>query len=66
MSFVEGMSCFYYKSFLYVENLQMDLEFGFESLRRDALLRTLVRNSYRYHRNEILATVINEYVEWDR
>ncbi|OXA46621.1 Neuroligin-4, X-linked [Folsomia candida] len=45
---------------------QMDLEFGFESHRRDAILRTLVRNSYRYHRNEILATITNEYIDWER
>jgi neuroligin len=44
----------------------MDLEFGFEFVRRDAILRTLVRNSYKYHRNEILATIINEYIDWDR
>jgi neuroligin len=44
----------------------MDLEFGFEFVRRDAILRTLVRNSYKYHRNEILATITNEYIDWER
>ncbi|XP_035701279.1 neuroligin-1-like [Folsomia candida] len=45
---------------------EMDLEFGFESHRRDAILRTLVRNSYRFHRNEILTTITNEYTDWER
>lgn len=45
---------------------QADLAFGFEAQRRDAILRTLVRNSYRFHLNEILATITNEYIDWER
>jgi len=45
---------------------QADLTFGFEAQRRDAILRTVIRNSYRFHLNEILATVVNEYTDWER
>jgi neuroligin len=31
---------------------------------RDRFLRTLVRNTYSYHMNEIFATVQNEYTDW--
>lgn len=51
---------------LYIFFVKIDLEFGFEAMRRDAILRTLVRNSYRFHRNEILATITNEYIDWER
>ncbi|CAL8094811.1 unnamed protein product [Orchesella dallaii] len=44
---------------------QADLEYGFEQARRDAILRTLIRNSYRFHLSEILATITNEYTDWE-
>lgn len=31
---------------------------------RDKYLRTLIRNTYNYHMNEIFATVQNEYIDW--
>ena len=31
---------------------------------RDRYLRTLVRNNYNFHLNEIFATVQNEYSDW--
>jgi len=37
---------------------------GFGPEVRDRYLRTLVRNSYNYHLNEIFATVQNEYTDW--
>lgn len=46
--------------------IQVDLEYGFEQARRDAILRTLIRNSYRFHLSEILATITNEYTDWEK
>ncbi|XP_071440378.1 neuroligin-4, X-linked [Hetaerina americana] len=43
-----------------------DLQYGIETDRRSRLLRTFVRNTYRYHLSEILATVVNEYTDWER
>jgi hypothetical protein len=34
--------------------------------RRNRLLRTFVRNTYQFHLQEILATIINEYTDWER
>ncbi|XP_035713030.1 neuroligin-4, Y-linked [Folsomia candida] len=45
---------------------ETDLQSGFEGGRRDAILRTLIRNSYRFHLNEILATISNEYTDWEK
>ncbi|KAL1471094.1 hypothetical protein MTO96_023873 [Rhipicephalus appendiculatus] len=39
---------------------------GFEVDRRDRLLRTLVRNLYSFHQQEIFLTVVNEYTDWTR
>ncbi len=33
--------------------------------RRDAILRTMVRNIYQYHNNEIFAVLRNEYMDWE-
>lgn len=33
---------------------------------RNRILRTYVRNVYRYHRNEIFAAVRNEYTDWEK
>ncbi|GIX81792.1 neuroligin-1 [Caerostris extrusa] len=39
---------------------------GIEEDRRDRLLRTLVRNLYNYHLQEIFLTVVNEYTDWSK
>ena len=43
---------------------QNDVEEGIGPQRRDQYLRTLIRNTYNYHMNEIFATVQNEYIDW--
>ena len=54
-----------------VEDEASDLFFSQSSLlegigpdTRDRYLRTLIRNTYNYHMNEIFATVQNEYTDW--
>lgn len=39
---------------------------GIEVPRRDRLLRTLVRNLFTYHLQEIFLTVVNEYTDWSK
>ena len=41
-----------------------ELADGFGPETRDKYLRTIVRNTYSYHLNEIYATVQNEYTDW--
>lgn len=41
-------------------------KYGIEVERRDRILRTLVRNLFTYHQQEILLTVLNEYTDWTR
>ena len=43
-----------------------DERHGVEVGRRDRLLRTLVRNLYSYHLQEIFYTLVNEYTDWTR
>ncbi|KAG7167058.1 Neuroligin-1-like 1 [Homarus americanus] len=43
-----------------------DVKFGFETDKRNKILRTFIRNTYNYHLTEIMATVINEYTDWVR
>ncbi|XP_039763055.1 neuroligin-1-like [Pararge aegeria] len=43
-----------------------DVRHGFEEEHRSRILRTYVRNVYRYHRNEIFAAVRNEYTDWEK
>ena len=43
-----------------------DNQFGIEADRRNRLLRTFVRNSYQFHLQEILATIVNEYTDWEK
>ena len=38
---------------------------GLSEERRDQVLRTLVRNVYKYHNNEIFAVLRNEYTDWE-
>ncbi|TKR81310.1 hypothetical protein L596_015200 [Steinernema carpocapsae] len=42
-----------------------DLLHGIDKARRDTIFRTLVRNLFDFHRNEILSAMINEYTDWD-
>ncbi|XP_050685639.1 neuroligin-1-like [Leptidea sinapis] len=48
---------------LFSEN---EVRHGFEEEHRNRILRTFVRNVYRYHRNEIFAAVRNEYTDWEK
>ncbi|XP_025831626.1 neuroligin-1 [Agrilus planipennis] len=43
-----------------------DDQYGIEADRRSRILRTFVRNTYSYHLSEILATIVNEYTDWER
>lgn len=43
-----------------------DVQYGIEAERRSKILKTYVRNTYSFHLNEILATIINEYTDWER
>jgi len=43
-----------------------DERHGIDISRRDRLLRTLVRNLFQFHLQEILATIVNEYTDWSR
>ncbi|XP_034951793.1 neuroligin-1-like isoform X2 [Chelonus insularis] len=43
-----------------------DLKNGINSTRRDRILRTFVRNTYRYHLHEIYSTLKNEYTDWEK
>ena len=44
---------------------QTAVEEGIGEDTRDRYLRTLIRNTYNYHMNEIFATVQNEYIDWN-
>ncbi|GIY48882.1 neuroligin-1 [Caerostris extrusa] len=39
---------------------------GIDPNRRDRVLRTLVRNLFSYHMQEIFLTIVNEYTDWTR
>ncbi|XP_022670080.1 neuroligin-1-like isoform X3 [Varroa destructor] len=41
-------------------------KYGIEIDRRDRVLRTLIRNLYNFHQQEIFLTVVNEYTDWTR
>lgn len=41
-------------------------KYGIEIDRRDRVLRTLIRNLYSFHQQEIFLTVVNEYTDWTR
>uniref|UniRef100_A0ABD2XGP2 Carboxylesterase type B domain-containing protein n=1 Tax=Trichogramma kaykai TaxID=54128 RepID=A0ABD2XGP2_9HYME len=43
-----------------------DAQYGIEADRRMKILREFVRNTYTYHQPEILATIINEYTDWEK
>ncbi|CAL1282269.1 unnamed protein product [Larinioides sclopetarius] len=40
--------------------------YGIEASRRDRILRTLVRNLFTFHLQEIFLTIVNEYTDWSR
>ncbi|XP_054157875.1 neuroligin-4, X-linked-like isoform X2 [Oppia nitens] len=39
---------------------------GIDGIRRDRILRTLIRNLFDFHQQAILLTLINEYTDWTR
>lgn len=41
-------------------------QYGLNETRRDRILRTYVRNTYKYHLHEIYSTLRNEYTDWER
>lgn len=42
-----------------------DLERGFDIHKRDRIFRTLVRNTFDYHLNEVFISAVNEYTDWE-
>ncbi|XP_055837104.1 uncharacterized protein LOC129905603 [Episyrphus balteatus] len=50
----------------YLDLSAQDLEFGLNETRKDRILRTYVRNVFRYHLNEIFAVLKNEYTDWEK
>ncbi|KAK2719079.1 neuroligin-1-like [Artemia franciscana] len=45
---------------------ESDVISGIDNNRRIRLLRTLVRNTYQFHLQEILASIVNEYTDWEK
>ncbi|XP_055539112.1 neuroligin-4, Y-linked [Wyeomyia smithii] len=43
-----------------------DVQYGIEADRRSKILKNYVKCTYSYHLNEILATIVNEYTDWER
>ncbi|GMT04214.1 hypothetical protein PENTCL1PPCAC_26388, partial [Pristionchus entomophagus] len=41
-----------------------ELKNGISQEKRNKIIRTLVRNLYKFHRNEIMAAIMNEYTDW--
>ncbi|GFQ85285.1 neuroligin-4, X-linked [Trichonephila clavata] len=52
------------ESYFYIS--EKDEKNGMEVERRDRLLRTLVRNIFSYHLQEIFLTIVNEYTDWTK
>ncbi|KFM59615.1 Neuroligin-1, partial [Stegodyphus mimosarum] len=50
----------------YFQFSAMEEKFGIDSARRDRVLRTLVRNLFTYHLQEIYLTIVNEYMDWSK
>lgn len=42
----------------------MEDRYGMDVDRRERVLRTLVRNLFSFHQQEIYLTVLNEYTDW--
>lgn len=45
---------------------EKDLTRGFDIRKRDRLFRTLVRNTFDYHLNEVFISAVNEYTDWEQ
>lgn len=43
-----------------------DIDRGFDLERRDRIFRTMVRNAYDYHLNEVFISLVNEYTNWEQ
>lgn len=43
-----------------------DLVRGFDIRKRDRIFRTLVRNTFDYHLNEVFISAVNEYTDWEQ
>ncbi|XP_052869376.1 neuroligin-2 [Anopheles cruzii] len=43
-----------------------DVQYGIEADRRTKILKNYVKSTYSFHLNEILATIVNEYTDWER
>ncbi|KAG7205917.1 hypothetical protein KM043_007844 [Ampulex compressa] len=54
------------RSEAYFSQTAEDAQYGIEADRKTKILREFVRNTYTYHQPEILATIINEYTEWEK
>ncbi|XP_035227237.1 neuroligin-4, X-linked-like [Stegodyphus dumicola] len=52
------------ESYFYIS--EKEEKVGLEIGRRDKLLRTLVRNIFNYHLQEIFLTIVNEYTDWTK
>nr|XP_015919710.1 neuroligin-4, X-linked [Parasteatoda tepidariorum] len=50
----------------YFQVSQQEERDGLGIERRDKLLRTLVRNIFNYHLQEIFLTIVNEYTDWSK
>lgn len=44
---------------------ESDLTRGFDIRKRDRIFRTLVRNTFDYHLNEVFISAVNEYTDWE-
>ena len=44
---------------------EADLSRGFDIRKRDRIFRTLVRNTFDYHLNEVFISAVNEYTDWE-
>ena len=44
---------------------EKEIQEGLSKDQRDRIFRTLIRNSYDYHLNEVFISVVNEYTNWD-
>jgi neuroligin len=52
------------EGFLYFT--QQEVDEGVTELRRDKIIRTYVRNVYKYHRQKIFEILMHHYTDWER
>ncbi|XP_076065046.1 neuroligin-3-like [Oratosquilla oratoria] len=45
---------------------EKDVKEGFNTEKRNRIFRTLVRNIYDYHLNEVYISLVNEYTDWEK